>query len=301
MDTFEAAIARCINAVEQHISLTTTSLQSNKAKASDEDIDVLKTTKPESTLISGDQSPANSEDWVLPLEQKNRYLVTENGGYERFFGSGSMFSIWIEIISTTEQLFARSSLEAQNPQIPQKSSNFAVVAALSPDLKPALQRACDHLQRYCAEPPGEECSDTNSLSLPPRFLLETFLDPFLKELNPILPILARSSLLEAIRVQYDSPQQQVDPAWATCFNNLILHILTTKAGGGSAESPSRNAMDDSLRMTFLMNAQRSYSNLGVLLKPRVVNVQAFLSMVSPRDFKVYCSKIRAPRFYQDAS
>ena len=301
MDKFEAAIARCIDAVEQHISLTTTSLQATKAKSSDEDIDMLETTKSQAALISGNQSPADSEDRVLPLEQKDRYLVTESGGYERFFGSGSMYSIWIEIISTTEQLFARSSSEAQNPQIPPRPSNLAVVAALSPDLKSALQRACDHLQRYCAEPPGEECSDMNSLSLPPRFLLETFLDPFLKELNPILPIFARSSLLEAIKFQYGSPQQQVDPAWATCFNNIILHILTTKAGGGSVETSSRNAMDDSLRLTFLMNAQRSYSNLGALLKPRVVNVQALLSMVGTRDFKVYWSRPRAPQSSQDAS
>ena len=292
MDKFEAAISRCVNAVEQHISLTTTSLQSTKAKSSDEDIDLLETTIPQSALISGSQSPASSEDRVLPLEQKNRYIVTESGGYERFFGSGSMYSIWIEIIAITEQLFARSSSEAQNPHIPPGSSNVAVVAPLSPDLKSALQRACDHLQKYCAEPPGEECSDRNSLSLPPRFLLETFLDPFLKELNPIFPILTRSSLLEAIRVQYDSPQQQADPAWATCFNNIILHILTTKAGGGGMDFPSRNAMDDSLRLTFLMNAQRSYSNLAALLKPRVVNVQAFLSMVGPQNF----TKFPAPDF-----
>ena len=296
MDKFEAAISRCVNAVEQHISLTTTSMQSTKAKSSDEDIDLLETTKPQSALISGDQSPASSDDPVFPLEQKNRYLVTEDGGYERFFGSGSMYSIWIEIISTTEQLFARSSSEAQDPQIPSRSSNLAVVAPLNSDLKSALQRACDHLQRYCAEPPGEECSDRNSLSLPPRFLLETFLDPFLKELNPILPIFTRSSLLEAIKVQYDSSQQRVDSAWATCFNNIILHILTTKAGGGSVESPSRNVMDDSLRLTFLMNAQRSYSNLPALLKPRVVNVQAFLSMVGPRHCIVYCSRLRTSQF-----
>lgn len=301
MDKFEAAISRCVNAVEQHISLTTTSLQATKAKSSDEDIDLLETTKPPSALISGDQSPVSSEDRVLPLEQKDRYLVTEGGGYERFFGSGSVYSIWIEIITATEQLFARSSSEAQNPQIPSRSSNLAVVAPLSPELKSALQRACDHLQRYCAEPPGEECSDKNSLSLPPRFLLETFLDPFLKELNPILPIFTRSSLLEAIRVQYDSSQQQVDSAWATCFNNIILHILTTKAGGGSVESPSRNAMDDSLRLTFLMNAQRSYSNLPALLKPRVVNVQAFLSMVGSRHFIVYCSRLRTFQFLKNTS
>ena len=279
MDKFEAAISRCVNAVEQHISLTTTSLQSTKAKASDEDIDLQETTNPQSALISGDQSPANSEDRILPPEQRNRYLVTEGGGYERFFGSGSMYSIWIEIISATEQLFARSSSEAQNPQIPPRSSNLAVVAPLSPDLQSALQRACDHLQKYCAEPPGEDCSDRNPLSLPPRYLLETFLDPFLKDLNPILPIFNRSSLLEAIRVQYDSSRQQVDPAWATCFNNIILHILTTKAHGSNVESPSQNAMDDNLRLTYLINAQRSYSNLAALLKPRVVNVQAVLSMV----------------------
>ncbi len=289
MDKIEAAILKCVNAVEQHVTVTTTSLQSTTARSSDEESDALDPLKLQSAQINGGESPiTNTEDSPLSLEQKSRHVVTEGSGYERFFGSGSMYSIWLEIISTTEGLFARSagSSEVQNPQSPQRSSNSAIIAALDPGLGSALQKACEHLQKNCAEPPLEECSDGGPLSLPPRFLLESILDPFLKELNPILPIFARSSLLEAIKVQYDPQQQRLDPAWATCFNNLILQILTIKAGS-SPESPLQNSMDDTLRTTFLTNAQRCYSNLKALLKPRVVNVQAFLSLVGPRYLDLY--------------
>lgn len=305
MDKIEAAILKCVNAVEQHVSVTTTSLQSTTARSSDGESYALDPLKLQSAQINGGESLiTNSEDLLLPLEQKSRHLVTERGGYERFFGSGSMYSIWVEIISTTEGLFARSqsfvtqagSSEAQNSQSPQRSSNSAIIAALDPGLESALQKACEHLQKYCAEPSLEECGDGGPLSLPPRFLLETILDPFLKELNPILPIFARSSLLEAVKVQYDPQQNQLDPAWATCFNNLILQILTIKAGGG-AQSSLRNSMDSTLRTTFLMNAQRCYSNLGALLKPRVVNVQAFLSMVGPRYLDLYYYNICAPKLF----
>lgn len=302
MDTIEAAILKCVNAVEQHVCVTTTSLQSTTPRSSDEESYALDPLKLQSAQIKGGESLiTNSEDLLLPLEQKSRHLVTERGGYERFFGSGSMYSIWVEIVSTTEGLFARSqsfvtqagSPEAQNFQSPQRSSNSAIIAALDPGLESALQKACEHLQKYCAEPSLEECGDGGPLSLPPRFLLETILDPYLKELNPILPIFARNSLLEAIKVQYDPQQHQLDPAWATCFNNLILQILTIKAGGG-AQSSLRNSMDDTLRTTFLMNVQRCYSNLGALLKPRVVNVQAILSMVGPRYLDSYYYHICAP-------
>ena len=290
MDKFEAAIVKCVNAVEQHISITNTSLQSAKARLPDEESAVLETMKPWSVHVNGDESPiANSEDWVLPLEQQNRHLIKESGSDERFFGSGSMYSIWVEIISTTKALFARSSPEPQNSQNPKRSLENAVVATLDQNLISALERACEHLQNYSAEPAQEGCSDRTPLSLPPRFLLETILDPFLKELNPILPIFARSSLLEAIKVQYDPrQQQQLDPAWAICFNNLILRILTTKASR-SVESPARNTMDDRLRTHLLLNAQRCYSDLGGLLKPRIANVQALLSMVGPQDLSTYAA------------
>lgn len=306
MDKIEAAIGRCVDAVEQHISVTTTSLQSTKAKPPDEESDGIALVKSQYAESNLDECPiTSSESRVLALEQKSRHLFTEHGGFESFFGSGSMCSIWVEIISTTEELLACSpsfvpSGEAQNAQSPQRSSNSAVIAALDPGLKSALQRTCEHLRKFCAEPPHEEGgSDGTPLSLPPRFLLETILDPFLKELNPILPIFARSSLLEAIKVQYDPQQHQLDQAWATCFNNLILEILTTKAGAG-VESLSPNAMGDSLTTTFLMNAQRCYCNVERLLKPRVVNVQALLSMVGSRYSRLYYRNIRAPWFSRNS-
>lgn len=286
MDKIEAAVLRCVDAIEQHISVTTTSLSPSKARSSDREINSLALVQPRASEIDENESLIeDKEDWILVPKEETRHLVTEGGGYEYFFGSGSLYSIWKEIMCSTEKLFAQSqpfnasrgSSENQDPQSLQRSANSAVIAALDPELKSALHRACEHMQIFCAKPPPEECSDGTPLSLPPRFLLETILDSFLRELNPTFPIFARSSLLAAIEVQYDTQRHQLDPAWATCFNNLILQALTIKAGDG-AESLSR---DESLRTTILVNAQRCYRNLEALLKPRIVNVQAFLLMVSP--------------------
>ena len=292
MDKIEAAVLRCVDAIEQHISVTTTfspaatSPSPSRARSSDRKIDSLALVQPRASEIDENESLIeDKEDWILAPEGEIRHLVTEGGGYEYFFGSSSLYSIWKEIMCSTETLFAQSQTfntsrgpsENQDPQSLQISANSAVIAALDPELKSALHRACEHMQSFCAKPPLEECSDGIPLSLPPRFLLEAILDSFLRELNPTFPIFARSSLLAAIEVQYDIQRHQLDLAWATCFNNLILQVLTINAGDG-AESFSR---DESLRTTFLVNAQRCYRNLEALLKPRIVNVQAFLLMVSP--------------------
>ena len=315
MDKIEAAVLRCVDAIEQHISVTTTSSpvttspSSSKAKSSDREIDSLALVKLRATEVDENQSLIeDQEDWFFAPEKNIRHLVTEGGGYEYFFGSGSLYSIWTDIMCSTEKLFAQSqpfdasrgSSENQDPQSLQRSSNSAVIAALDPELKSALHRACEHIQSFCAKPPLEECSDGTPLSLPPRFLLEAILDSFLRELNPTFPIFARSSLLAAIEVQYDAQRHQLDPAWATCFNNLILQALTIKAGIG-AESLSRNTIDESLRTTFVVNAQRGYRNLEALLKPRIVNVQAFLSMVGPIYHETYCCNIREPQFFWNRS
>ena len=302
MDKIEGAIIRWVNATEQHINVTNTLLQSSKANSSNEESDGFAQIRSQSMEIDSEGSPfTNGEDRALPPEQEGRHLITERGGYERFFGSGSMYSIWIEIISTTQELLnpsqsstgSRGSPDPHNSHSPQISSNGAIIAGLDPGLRSALQTAAENLQRNVAEPALEDCSDNTPLSLPPRFLLETILDSFLKELNPVLPIFARSSLLEAIKLQYDPQQDHFDPAWATCFNNIVLQILTTKAGAG-ADSPSRSAMDDSLKTTFLVNAQRCYRNMERLLQPRVVNVQALLSMVRSRLLKTYDNCARIP-------
>ena len=293
MDKIEGAIIRWVNATEQHINVTTTLLQSSKANSSNEESDGFAPIRSQSMEIDSEESPfTNGEDRALLPEQESRHLITERGGYERFFGSGSMYSIWAEIISTTGELLnpsqssagSRGSPDRQNSNSPNISPKSTIIAALDPSLRSALQTAAEDLRRNAAEPALEDCSDNTPLSLPPRFLLETILDSFLKELNPVLPMFARSSLLEAIKLQYDPQQNQFDPAWATCFNNIVLQILTTKAGAGG-DSPSRSAMDDSLKTTFLVNAQRCYRNMERLLQPRVVNVQALLSMVSSKLLK----------------
>lgn len=223
-------------------------------------------------------------------EHESHYLIVENGGYERSIGVGSMYSIWVEIVSETEKLLAsqqpsaanpRSLFQSQDTQSPPKPSVGITTVALDPSLRSALQSMYEGLQMCCAESSSESCSDEGPLSLPPRFVLESILDAFLQELNSILPIFARSSFLEAIRIQYGPQQERIDPAWTTCFNNVILQMLTVKANAGTGRT-TRNTMDETLRLAFLTNAQRCYTNLERLLKPRVVNVQALLSMVSSR-------------------
>ncbi|KAK4450483.1 hypothetical protein QBC34DRAFT_437307 [Podospora aff. communis PSN243] len=124
-------------------------------------------------------------------------------------------------------------------------------------------------------------------SSPPLALLEVMVDPYFDLVNPRLPIWTKQSfrrLVDAAQtIDNDDPVH--DRAYVVCSNNLILLTLTAK----SLQSAEKNAapaqgrttppsLDLDLVQSFVGNAKRAIKSPELLLQPRLINVQAFLSL-----------------------
>ncbi|KAK0623887.1 hypothetical protein B0T14DRAFT_565203 [Immersiella caudata] len=124
-------------------------------------------------------------------------------------------------------------------------------------------------------------------SSPPLALLEVMVDPYFDLVNPRLPIWTKQSFRRLVdaaqKIDNDDPVH--DRAYVVCSNNLILLTLTAKSlqsaekkaapSHGRATPPS---LDLDLVQSFVTNAKRAIRTPELLLQPRLVNVQAFLSL-----------------------
>lgn len=126
---------------------------------------------------------------------------------------------------------------------------------------------------------------------PPLVLLECMLEPYFSVINPHFPIWSRDRFQKMVTSLQQEPKCLEDE-WASivCCNNLILIKLTADsmhfaqrraAQSGSKESNSVSTMTFDLIAGFLANSKRAIENLG-LLSPRLVNLQALLSLVCNR-------------------
>ncbi|TAQ91168.1 hypothetical protein B7494_g548 [Chlorociboria aeruginascens] len=201
-------------------------------------------------------------------------------GYERFYCSSSMYSLFAEAKGASERLLNPNS-RGGSPSGSAETNNVSLnlLALHDASFPHKLQRVCDLLDKVGTNTHGDLSGDGLALSLPPRSILETFVQPYLANINPTLPMFHKSSLLAAIENQYDHQRSHPDPALIVCFNNIILQTLNIKSGFDfKCRNSAPGTMDDDLMASFLVNARRGFDNFERLLKPRLVNVQALLSM-----------------------
>ncbi|PYH87539.1 hypothetical protein BO71DRAFT_404581 [Aspergillus ellipticus CBS 707.79] len=148
-------------------------------------------------------------------------------------------------------------------------------------LRTQLTEAGDLFQELATGPPpvSEPQSDDLAPALPPRALLEGFVDAYFVELNPFLPIYGRQSVMAAIEQQYGSHSDAPDLAWIGSFNSILLHTLEAKSSAARpAGQMGDNSLERGLIVHLLLNARRCYNNFERLLQPRLANVQSLLSM-----------------------
>ncbi|KAL3255208.1 hypothetical protein ABHI18_008389 [Aspergillus niger] len=111
--------------------------------------------------------------------------------------------------------------------------------------------------------------------LPPRALMEAFIDMYFTEISPLLPIYDRQSVLTAMKIQYETLDAP-DPAWIVSFNSILLQALEGKCT--AAKKTGAMPLEASLIVHLLQNIRRCFSNFQRLLEPRMANVQALLSL-----------------------
>ncbi|KAI8272609.1 hypothetical protein K4K56_002301 [Colletotrichum sp. SAR 10_98] len=128
--------------------------------------------------------------------------------------------------------------------------------------------------------------DASAIKAPPMLIVEALIEPYFESINSRLPIFTR----EGFRRLMDASRSEANPAYnrpfAICANNMVLLTLSAKALHSQAKStspsnlePIAESIDVELIQSFIGNANRAMVQVEQLLSPRLVNVQALLSLV----------------------
>ncbi|KAI8288254.1 hypothetical protein K4K60_011302 [Colletotrichum sp. SAR11_57] len=128
--------------------------------------------------------------------------------------------------------------------------------------------------------------DASAIKAPPMLIVEALIEPYFESINSHLPIFTR----EGFRRLMDASRAEANPAYnrpfAICANNMVLLTLSAKALHSQAKStspsnlePITESIDVELIQSFIGNANRAMVQVEQLLSPRLVNVQALLSLV----------------------
>lgn len=118
---------------------------------------------------------------------------------------------------------------------------------------------------------GELTYDGATIVLPPKQLLSMACESFFKSQDVATDIFCKEHFWINVERIYRRPFNAEETAWVTCFDLIIILRL------GADQSDSSST--DFLR-PFLLNVIRAYASTTMLLKPKVINVQALALMVS---------------------
>lgn len=142
--------------------------------------------------------------------------------------------------------------------------------------------AKEMMGRDALDMPGEPLPPT----LPPRDILDKAMENYFTHMTSILPIFGKRAFSENLDRLYKEGPNETDGAWILCFNNVILQslIIGSSAFQYNSNEGSRPAQAESpekeLVRSLIINHRRGLKQMDRLVEPRLVNVQALLSMVS---------------------
>ncbi|KAL6717770.1 hypothetical protein ACLMJK_003855 [Lecanora helva] len=282
MNKIEGALSRWANVNEPNLSAAVSAFNSGDTAISLVSSPSLRSSPCLSTVRgNGEELAPNS---AIGPEQRARHPVLGDGNPQVDFASNSFNSIWADILSCTEKLLL---VDQRSKEIKQGSdfitspmhdstyeSSFAKIDA---SILIALQDTRKVLQatsRGRRQPKNAQAGF--SITLPPRADLEGCLDPYITEVNQVLPVFAQADLMEASRDQYGAQIKSTDLAWAASFNCITLQIMTTKSSIESDLAESQR--HQSLKAGLIRNVQCCYRNLDRFLESKISNVQALLLM-----------------------
>jgi hypothetical protein len=108
------------------------------------------------------------------------------------------------------------------------------------------------------------------------------IEPYFQQIHPVFPIFSRDRFLQSIEQSYAAPVGNTDTAWVLAFNNVTLQSLNEKSRSTrqDPQQPHLNTLETELIRPFIINSRRAFAHTDILLKPRLISVQALMSFVS---------------------
>lgn len=223
-----------------------------------------------SSLPSGSDEPSSCSPPPTPSVSTpslfNQHAFQNAHGCQTYFPSTSLVSLIKAVDNVVLLPLCTENSDPQNPSD----------AATARDKLAALEKEHFEIPRL----------DGLNPSLPPLAMLESTLDQYFDAINPYFPIWTRECFSRLLDSVYEQQGSSEDRALIICFNNLVLLTLMTKSRQAHARNvrPSLNrrgtsSMDTDLMDSFMKNAKRAFENIEILLRPRLICVQALLSLV----------------------
>ena len=195
-----------------------------------------------------------------------RFLTDHNNGFsERYLGPTSLDSLSLDIKEViTELLGSEIPALGECALLAQRKIGFLISR-------------------------GEEelIKDGSPPTAPPFVILDAMLEPYFATINPHFPIWTKERFKRIALALRQSMSPERDLASIICCNNLILITLTANSLCSRRGSPLQtkhqrktSSVDGDVIRGFLRNAERALENIDQILSPRLINVQALLSLVS---------------------
>ncbi|KAJ9219014.1 transcriptional regulator family: Fungal Specific TF [Paecilomyces variotii] len=208
-------------------------------------------------------------DFGPPL---GRFLLGHNND-ERYFGSTSLESLMLKI----------------------KDDMTDGCDSESHTFKECISQAQWKIDLLVKQGEGECAKDTLPPTTPPFAILDAMIEPYFSSINPHFPIWTKEKFIGMATTLRQSPSSERDFASIICCNNLILMAMSADSLCSNRGESTQNrqgtkvsSMEFDMIAGFRANAKRAIQNIDQLLLPRLINVQALLSlyMVAQEHFSI---------------
>lgn len=274
LDSIDESIAKILQQSTSHAPTPPSTTGGIDSFADPEDIDLVY------NHAGGGGSDREDGNLSRELFVGVHHVVDDYGG-ERFYG----FTAALSLFEASKQALGGlldddHCLTSKTATTESSSSVLSVLSANNPSIRSELQAKYDSFpfEGRCRGP--EFSGDGSPIASPPRPLLEASIDCFLNEINWDIPIFHEARLRQAIQDHYSKDISETDEALSLCFNNIILLTLGLKSRLSRLNCLNVHGMDDELLLSFLKNAHRAFQKFDRYFKPRLVNAQALVTLVS---------------------
>ncbi|KAJ9365713.1 transcriptional regulator family: Fungal Specific TF [Paecilomyces variotii] len=220
-------------------------------------------------------SPEQSADTLETTDfapPPGRFLLGHNND-ERYFGSTSLESLMLKI----------------------KDDMTDGCDSESHTFKECISQAQWKIDLLVKQEEGECAKDILPPTTPPFAILDAMIEPYFSSINPHFPIWTKEKFIDMATTLRQSPSSERDFASIICCNNLILMAMSADSLCSNRGESTQNrqgtkvsSMEFDMIAGFRANAKRAIQNIDQLLLPRLINVQALLSlyMVAQEHFSI---------------
>ena len=217
-----------------------------------------------STLGSSAQWSPDSVTKSIFTRPLGRFLTEHNNGCsERYYGPTSLESLLLDI---KDRITESSDFETQM-------------------LRECALQARHKIDLLVGQGEEELIKDRSPPTAPPFAILDAMIEPYFSSISHHFPIWTKERFNRMTTNLRQSPSEQ-DLASIVCCNNLILMALSANLlcshQGKSIQSRQvrkTSSIDFDVIAGFLKNAKRALKNIDQIVSPRLINVQALLSLV----------------------